>query len=487
MSSDRFEGRDPVEAPDSATPGAVIEARSLCKSYQVYAHPQERLWQMLWRGRRTFYREFQAVRDIDLAIYPGETVGVVGRNGSGKSTLLKMICNTLTPTSGELVVKGHVAPLLTLGAGFNPEFTGRENVFMNAAVLGLSESEIKERLESIIDFAGIGAFFDQPVKSYSSGMYSRLAFAVAINADPDILVIDEILAVGDEAFNRKCFARIDEIKESGSTILFASHSASAVIELCDRAVLLESGARILTADPKTVISHYQKLIYAPPAKTSAIVREISELDGGLSRTHEVVPERAGNQADTGVSAAVADDPDDFGRFDPNLTPESTVEYERNGAFIHNTRLLAPNGRPVNVLREGKVYTYAYDVTFMQAALGVRFGMMLKLVSGFELGGQVSHPKGEGVECIEAGSTVHVRFQFLASLVPGAYFLNAGVRGFREGGEDYLHRILDAVMFRIEADPSGTVTGQVDLSPGRMPEVEFALRNDPATPMTEAQQ
>jgi lipopolysaccharide transport system ATP-binding protein len=191
----------------------AIRLRSVGKVYHIYDKPHDRLKQMLWPGRRRFHREFHALRGVDLEIYRGETVGVVGRNGSGKSTLLKLISGILQPTEGEIEVHGLVAPLLTIGGGFNPEFTGRENVFVNASILGLERHEIEERLDEIIRFADIGAFFDQPVRSYSSGMYSRLAFAVVIHSDPDILIVDEVLAVGDEAFSRKCFSRIEAIKE----------------------------------------------------------------------------------------------------------------------------------------------------------------------------------------------------------------------------------------------------------------------------------
>jgi lipopolysaccharide transport system ATP-binding protein len=226
-------------------PGHAIEARGLGKTFELYDRPEDRLKQLLWPGRRRFYREFVAVHDIDLNVERGECVGVVGRNGSGKSTLLNMICGTLEPSVGEVVVRGRVAPMLTIGAGFSPDFTGRENVLFNATMLGMSRSEILRRMQSIIEFADIGEFFDQPVKRYSSGMYSRLAFAAAIAIDPEVLVMDEVLAVGDEAFTRKCFARIEAIKAEGATIFFASHAPNLVIELCDRAILMDRGECLL--------------------------------------------------------------------------------------------------------------------------------------------------------------------------------------------------------------------------------------------------
>src|ERR1700754_4595403 len=204
-----------------------IRASHVGKVFPVYAKPHHRLMQMLSpsSAKHRWYREFTALRDVSFEVKKGETVGIVGRNGSGKSTLLQIICGTLSPTQGELQVHGRIAALLELGAGFNPDFTGRENVYLNGTVLGLSRQEIDGLFDDIAAFADIGEFIEQPVKSYSSGMYVRLAFSVAIHVTPDILVVDEALAVGDEAFQRKCFARIEKIRREGATILFVSHSA----------------------------------------------------------------------------------------------------------------------------------------------------------------------------------------------------------------------------------------------------------------------
>lgn len=433
-----------------------IEARGLSKIYQVYARPSDRLKQMLWRGRRHFYEEFVAVRDVDLDLARGETVGIVGRNGSGKSTLLRMICGTLARSAGTLRVHGRVAPILALGAGFNPEFTGRENVLVNAAILGMPDALVRDRLGSIAAFADIGPFFDRPVKSYSSGMYSRLAFAVAIHADPDVLVVDEILAVGDEAFNRKCFARIEEIKRSGASILFVSHSPNMIVELCDRAVLMEAGERVLTADPKTVLARYHRLLYAPKSQVAQVREEIRRLDRGEEgggRTTAPSPSPRGASSRGG---------EPLGRFDPLLQPESTVEYAPCGARIRSPRILDAAGRRVNVLVPGGWYTYAYEVEFEEDAFRVRFGMMIKLVTGFELAGQTTHPPRDGVEHVAAGSVANVRFPFQARLVPGVYFLNAGVLGIRGDEAGYLHRVLDAEIFRIEPAGPSRVTGAMDL-------------------------
>ncbi|HHQ4708182.1 TPA: ABC transporter ATP-binding protein, partial [Aeromonas veronii] len=220
----------------------AIKVENLSKCYEVYDTPRDRLKQFIFPRmqsvvriveRQNYFREFWALRNVNFEVKKGETVGIIGCNGSGKSTLLQMICGTLNPTSGSINTKGRIAALLELGSGFNPEFTGRENVYLNGAVLGLSNKEIDERFDDIADFADIGEFIERPVKTYSSGMTVRLAFAVQAMVDPDILVVDEALAVGDEKFQRKCFARLEELKSKGSSILFVSHSSASIVELCD--------------------------------------------------------------------------------------------------------------------------------------------------------------------------------------------------------------------------------------------------------------
>lgn len=238
----------------------AIRAEGLCKRYDLYAQPSDRLKQILWRGRRRYYREFWALRDVSIDLRPGEVLGVIGRNGAGKSTLLQLICGTLTPTSGSLRVDGRVAALLELGAGFNPEFSGRENIYLNASILGLSQEAIDERCEQIIDFSGIRDFIDQPVKTYSSGMYVRLAFSIATSVEPDILVVDEALAVGDGEFARKSFDRIMALRDGGKTILFCSHSMYQIEALCNRALWLEEGSVAEAGAPSGVVVRYNQFL-----------------------------------------------------------------------------------------------------------------------------------------------------------------------------------------------------------------------------------
>lgn len=238
----------------------AIRIRNLGKCYRIYEKPIDRLKQSFWRGRKRFFREFWAVKNISINIEPKETVGIVGSNGSGKSTLLQLICNILTPTVGEIEVRGRVSALLELGSGFNPEFTGRENININAAIMGLTPEEIRSRFEKIVDFADIGDFIDQPVKTYSSGMYVRLAFASAVNVSPDILLVDEALSVGDIRFQQKCMAKMKSFCKDG-TVLFVSHDTTAILEFCSRAIWIEGGEIRMDGHPKRVAEKYLEYMY----------------------------------------------------------------------------------------------------------------------------------------------------------------------------------------------------------------------------------
>lgn len=436
----------------------AVVVESLSKCFRVYDKPRDRLLQMLSGGSRKFYREFWALRDVSFSIKKGETVGIVGRNGSGKSTLLQIICGTLAPSSGEVRTNGRIAALLELGSGFNPEFSGRENVYMNAAVLGLSREETEARFAEIEAFAEIGAFIDQPVKSYSSGMMVRLAFAVAINVDAQVLIIDEALAVGDELFQRKCYGRIESLKRAGATILFVSHAGGAVVEFCDRAILLDNGEQLAIGQPKAIIGHYQRLIYAPDNKRLAIRDEVR---AGWTQA-QAQPERAGESGTVPVSGMPQPSaPSEF--FDPHLKPQSMLAYESTGAYIESPAIFTLDGKPANCLLRGRSYLYRYRVRFHCVATQVRFGMMIKTASGFELGGAASRPAGQGITHAEPGQVMNVEFRFDCQLNPGTYFLNAGVTGLVGEEETFLHRIIDVCLFKVMPTEDNTATGVVDFN------------------------
>lgn len=447
-----------------------IRVRGLGKRFEMYAQPSDRLRQMILpkaqrffrAGAREYFREFWALRDVSFDVRRGETVGIVGRNGSGKSTLLQIICGTLHPTVGEVQTNGRIAALLELGAGFNPEFTGKENVRLSGLLYGLSEEELRERYDAILEFAGIGDFIDQPIKTYSSGMMVRLAFAVAINVDPQILVIDEALSVGDELFQRKCFARIEAIRDSGATVLFVSHAAGTVIDLCDHALLVDSGELLSEGQPKLIVSRYHKLLYAPASEAAAIRDEIRSV--GLASVRQadesasVVFQNNGDSEEADARQAET--------YDPGLIPSSTVNFASRGALIQKPSIWTRDGKIVNGLVRGRRYCFGFNVNFSKQAFYVRFGSLIKGITGLPICGTMSEARLlDGKAEAVAGQSANVEFWFDCMLNPGIYFMNAGVFGIEQLGQEetLLHRIADAVAFRVLPIPDNASTELVDFN------------------------
>lgn len=444
----------------------VISLQNVSKCFKRYARPVDRLKELLLPAK-VQCQEFWALRNLSLDIPKGQTLGIVGRNGSGKSTLLQIIVGTLTPTSGEVHINGRVAALLELGSGFNPEFTGRQNVFFNGQLMGLNPQEIAERFDEIAAFADIGDFIDHPVKTYSSGMFVRLAFAVATSVEPDILIVDEALSVGDEAFQRKCYARIQSIRARGGTILFVSHSASAVIDLCDAAILMDKGEKLLFHHPKFVLDKYHKLMYAPEEKANKLREEIRELQNVVSydsfKQHISVIENktiVDVTCETAPENVVEAEIREF--LDPELVPSNSISYVPRGAKIINPHITMPDGTVVNNLVGRKEYIYTYSVAFVKPAEQVRFGMLIKTVSGLELGGASFTAASQEIYQVEPETIVIVKFHFKCLLTPGVYFLNAGVTGLVDGHFTFLSRHIDAAMFRVQPEVNSYSTGIVDL-------------------------
>jgi len=436
----------------------AISLQNVSKCYKRYGRPVDRLREVLL-PQKSYAQEFWALKDINLEIPKGQTVGIVGQNGSGKSTLLQIIAGTLTATSGNVQINGRVAALLELGSGFNPEFTGRQNIFFNGQLLGLKKEEIIAKFDDIAAFADIGDFIEQPVKTYSSGMFVRLAFAVATSTIPDILIVDEALSVGDEAFQRKCFGRIQWIQEEGGTILFVSHSASSIVELCKSAILMDHGEILLSASPKTVVSKYQKLIYAPADKVERLKQEIRDLNNYHS-VNEVKKISTIYHEDE-QNYPIIKKQQSLSQYDPNLIPKSTVYYVSRGAKIEDSQITTLDGKLVNILCQKHQYVYKYKVSFFEKAYRVRFGMLIKTISGLELGGAASHTIYEAIEYIDEGQIVEVEFKFKCFLQPGVYFLNSGVVGNIEGREQFLDRHIDIAMFRVQPEDDILATGIID--------------------------
>ncbi len=450
----------------------AISLTNVSKVFKRYHRPIDRLKEILLPGKQRA-QEFWALQNIHLEIAKGDTVGIVGLNGSGKSTLLQIIAKTLQPTTGDVQVTGRVSALLELGSGFNPEFTGRQNVFFNGRILGLSQAEIGSRFADIAVFADIGEFIDQPVKTYSSGMFVRLAFAVAINTDPDILIIDEALSVGDEAFQRKCFARIQDVQDQGATVLFVSHSAASILELCHSAVLIDSGEILLKGLPKEVVSSYQRYIYMPPDIRETARKRIKQSKNNTASTAflETVSDLQYSSepliGDIGITCSGEKTKLSSQYYDPNFLPKSTVIYESSGAVINNTHINNAQGERVNILVMGETYTYQYSVKFHSHCTKVSFGMYIKTIRGVELGGATSHTDEEAIEALSSGDTVLVSFKFKCCLLPGVYFMNAGANGYKDNRYTFLHRRVDTAMFRVLDQPklkaNGIVNFQIDAS------------------------
>jgi lipopolysaccharide transport system ATP-binding protein len=290
-------------------------------------------------------------------------------------------------------------------------------------------------------------------------MFVRLAFAVATSTTPDILIVDEALSVGDEAFQRKCFARIQSIQDRGGTILFVSHSASSVVELCKYAVLMSHGEILLAGSPKIVVSKYHKLIYAPPDKLNQLRQEIRDLNN-IHPSNQSENLTSSKEENRNITSRVSKD---LSQYDPYLLPQSTISYISRGAKIGNCRIETLEGKLVNILRQRNRYIYKYQVVFDEAADQVRFGMLIKTMSGFELGGATSHTTDKPMEHVAKGSVIEVEFNFKCLLQPGVYFLNTGAVGNIDGSEQYLDRHIDIAMFRVQQEDDILTTGIVDFS------------------------
>lgn len=437
-----------------------IEVSGLGKCFQIYDTPRDRLWQMIWRGRKQLYHEFWALRDVSFTIGKGECVGIVGRNGSGKSTLLQLICGTLSPTTGTVHTEGRIAALLELGSGFNPEFSGLENVYLNGALLGLERNEIEKRLDDILNFADIGEFVHQPVKNYSSGMMMRLAFAVQAAVEPDILIVDEALAVGDEKFQRKCFARLEALKAKGTSILFVSHSGPQIIEFCDRAILIEQGSRVLTSTPLQVVRAYQKLIYAPAEEQ----RQLLDAYCALDRGEEIKPTDSANTAANGTGFAKAGPisvTQAFDYHDSSLVPETTTHYAEQGARIESFRILDEKDNVCNVLGAGREYRIVMSGSIKAEVERSYLGMHIRSVSGAVITGQRYPEEGRFIESGGRDTNFSVTYSLKMIMIPGVYFVGGGVWSTSE--PNCCHRVLDALMFRVAAEERSFSFGYMDAS------------------------
>ena len=430
------------------TNSIAISVNNLGKCYRVYPSPQARLLQGIVGNKKQFYQESWALRGVDFELYRGQTLGVVGRNGSGKSTLLQMLCGTLTPSEGDIRCHGRVAGLLELGSGFNPEFTGIENVFLNASLLGLKQKDIEKRLDSILSFADIGDSIQQPVKTYSSGMALRLAFAVQANIQPDILIVDEALAVGDELFQKKCFSRLSQLKDHGTSILLVTHSCAQNIQHCDQALLLHKGKPQLLGQPSVITTTYQQLANAPDDQWTAVIKRRQ----ALINIEDDNPN--GNKSNPVANGE---------EHDPNLIPQSREIYPSVGISIISVTVECPDGRECNQITFGAAFQlrFQYKAASDHITKPLRCGCHIANNQGLRITGQAFPITGE-IFTPAAGEQWDVVFSFGAGLLPGVYFIGGGVWPAEQPGA-FLHRVVDFCAMRILKHPDSTPAGICDLS------------------------
>ncbi len=427
----------------------AIKVENLSKCYQIYDQPIDRLKQFFMpRIRRLmglaptqYYREFWALRDVSFEIRKGQTVGIIGRNGSGKSTFLQMICGTLNPTDGSIQTHGRIAALLELGSGFNPEFTGRENVYMNGALLGLSRSDVDQRFDDIAAFADIGDFIEQPVKSYSSGMMVRLAFAVIAHVDADILVVDEALAVGDAFFTQKCMRFLRGFMKTG-TILFVSHDTGAVVNLCSEAILLNHGEVKATGSPKTVIERYLATLYEAEQVVDGVAREIDPEPADLS----AVPDYRDMREDMIRASNLRNDIEVF-KFDPDQSGFGT-----GSAKIVSVRLLDQDGSQLSWIVGGEDVVLEIRCTAVMDILRPIVGFQFKDRLGQIIFADNTFLVYEhNPHSVSQGEDLLATFEFRLPMLPnGDYsFTVALAEGSQESHLQH-HWIHDALVIRVHA-------------------------------------
>ena len=439
----------------------AIHVEGLNKVYRLYDHNRDRLFDSLGLARKKRYREHYALNNVDLDVYQGECVGIIGTNGSGKSTILKIITGVLNPTSGAVQVNGRISALLELGAGFNYEYNGIENVYLNGTMIGFSEKEIDEKLQDILDFADIGDYVYQPVKTYSSGMFVRLAFAVAINIDPEILIVDEALSVGDVFFQAKCYHKFEEFKKQGKTILFVSHDLSAISKYCDRAVLLNQGVKLGEGSARDMIDIYKQVLvgqYELPAGDKkanlAADEDIRKAAAGKpdSPEGERDPAGAAGPAQGGVPEP-QDGPGtqpDGGKPVPGINVQA-LEYGTKEAEILEYYMTDGAGLRTSAILKGEVFTLHMMVKAHKDLPAPIFALSIKNIKGVEITGTNTMVEKSFLESVAAGDVLTVTFTQKVRLQGGEYLLSLGVTGYEGDAFTVYHRLYDILNLTVISD------------------------------------
>ncbi|MBQ6888806.1 MAG: ABC transporter ATP-binding protein [Lachnospiraceae bacterium] len=404
----------------------AIRVKDVKKVYKLYDKPSDRLKEALGLcGKQKKHKEHYALNGVDLTVYQGESVGIIGTNGSGKSTILKIITGVVNPTAGEVEVNGRISALLELGAGFNMEYNGIENIYLNGTMIGFSKQEIDEKLQDILDFADIGDYVYQPCKTYSSGMFVRLAFAVAINIEPEILIVDEALSVGDVFFQAKCYHKFEEFKEQGKTIVFVSHDLSSISKYCDRVILLNQGNKLGEGEPKEMIDAYKRVLVGqyevPETEESNPAEE--------EQTQEAVEDTAANQ---GVN--------------PNL-----LEYGNKKAEITEIYMCDEKGLRTTAVMKGSKFTIHMKVRFEVDLPSPIFAFTIKNIKGVEITGTNSMVEKAFLESVKAGEEMDISFTQKMDLQSGEYLVSFGLTGYEGDEFTVYHRLYDALNITVISD------------------------------------
>lgn len=416
----------------------AIDVRDVTKIYKLYDKPIDRLKESLNPFHRNYHRDFYALNHISFQVKKGETVGIIGTNGSGKSTILKIITGVLTPTTGTAEVDGVISALLELGAGFNMDYTGIENIYMNGTMMGFSRKEMDEKLQDILDFADIGDFVYQPVKTYSSGMFVRLAFALAINVDPEILIVDEALSVGDVFFQAKCYRRMEEIRKSGTTILMVTHDMGSIIKYCDKVVLLNKGEFVAEGAPGRMVDMYKKILAGQMDSLKEELEEMNDFSGD-SVSGGGLEDKAFKKEETHGGGLMKD------RIAVNA---NRTEYGDGRAEIFDFGLEDQRGNLSNLILKGEMFTIREKIRFYADIKAPIFTYTIKDKKGTSLTGTNTMYEGADIKPVKNGDMYEVSFTQKMTLQGGEYLLSMSCTGFE--GEEHVvyHRLYDVASITV---------------------------------------
>jgi teichoic acid transport system ATP-binding protein len=428
----------------------AISVNNVTKIYRLYEKPIDRLKEVMSPTHKNYHRDFYALNGISFDVPKGQTVGIIGTNGSGKSTILKIITGVLTPTNGNLSVNGVISALLELGAGFNMDYTGIENIYMNGTMMGFSRKEMDDKLKDILDFADIGDFVYQPVKTYSSGMFVRLAFALAINVEPEILIVDEALSVGDVFFQAKCYRRMEEIRQKGTTILMVTHDMGAIIKYCDQVVVLNKGNFIAQGEPGKMVDLYKKILANQMEDLSLELDEIKSGD-----LNDFSGEHARSRKE--VKALKEGFMKDKLTVNPNRT-----EYGDKKAEIVDFGLLDERGNLSNLLLKGEYFTIKEKIRFHGDIESPIFTYTIKDKRGADLTGTNTMYEASDVESVKSGDEYEVEFKQKMTLQGGEYLLSMSCTGFENGEHVVYHRLYDIVNITVISNKN--TVGIYDMEP-----------------------